>query len=342
MWWVSLLLIALTAAALVAALVSQRQTGQRAGSPPADSARPYPPVSPAWKVAAAVAAAGVLILGGGNLLSGAGTSGKPSEDPVAALASATARLERPASKIGDVETMIGALAERLRSSPSDAEGWRMLGWSYFNTQRYAEAAAAFGEAARLVPGNLEYRSLQAEALVQAAGGTVTPEARKMFENVLKADASDFRSRYYSALDRQQSGDLEGALAQWSALLADAPPEAEWTADVKGKVAQLAGKLGRDAAAAPSSVETTLVTSATEPAADQDEMIRGMVDGLAARLARSPNDAEGWVKLIRSRMVLQQPGLAREALAKAVSVFASEPLVRDDIVASARALGVTLE
>lgn len=37
--------------------------------------------------------------------------------------------------------------------------------------------------------------------------------------------------------------------------------------------------------------------------DMSAQIQGMVDGLAARLADDPNDAAGWTRLIRSRIVL---------------------------------------
>ncbi len=41
------------------------------------------------------------------------------------------------------------------------------------------------------------------------------------------------------------------------------------------------------------------------------MIRGMVDGLANRLEQQPRDAEGWIKLIRSRVVLGDAELANK-------------------------------
>jgi cytochrome c-type biogenesis protein CcmH len=59
-------------------------------------------------------------------------------------------------------------------------------------------------------------------------------------------------------------------------------------------------------------------------AQQEDMIRSMVDGLAARLDSSPRDVEGWVKLLRSRVVLGERDLATKALGRALDVFASEP------------------
>jgi len=40
-----------------------------------------------------------------------------------------------------------------------------------------------------------------------------------------------------------------------------------------------------------------------PPGDRAAMIQSMVDSLARRLEQSPRDADGWIKLIRSRVVL---------------------------------------
>lgn len=68
----------------------------------------------------------------------------------------------------DVDTMISGLATRLASAPADVKGWRMLGWSYFNTGRFAEAAAAYRKALDLDPGSAELRRFHDEAAAKAA------------------------------------------------------------------------------------------------------------------------------------------------------------------------------
>ena len=59
-------------------------------------------------------------------------------------------------------------------------------------------------------------------------------------------------------------------------------------------------------------------SASSPAS-QAQMIRGMVDGLAARLAADPGDVQGWRRLARSRRVLGEIDAAREAAARAAAL-----------------------
>ena len=69
------------------------------------------------------------------------------------------------------------------------------------------------------------------------------------------------------------------------------------------------------------------------------MIENMVNGLDERLSRNPNDADGWIMLMRSRMQLGQSAQAGDAWRRAREAFASDSSQLERINASARALGV---
>ena len=65
---------------------------------------------------------------------------------------------RPAAKycrsgraLPSVEDLIQRLVARLKTTPDDANGWRMLGWSHFGIGRFQEAAAAYAKAIALQP-----------------------------------------------------------------------------------------------------------------------------------------------------------------------------------------------
>ena len=68
----------------------------------------------------------------------------------------------------DVTTMIERLAARLETTPEDIEGWRMLGWSYFHTALYEQAATAYARAIALDPGSAELKRLYEEAKAKAS------------------------------------------------------------------------------------------------------------------------------------------------------------------------------
>ena len=49
---------------------------------------------------------------------------------------------RPKASLPSVEEMIQRLVARLEKNPKDGEGWRTLGWSYFNIGKFSEAGEA--------------------------------------------------------------------------------------------------------------------------------------------------------------------------------------------------------
>lgn len=288
----------------------------------------------------------------------------PSTEPAAPQTPA-----QPQAGLPSVEEMTQRLQAKLERNPQDVEGWRMLGWAFFNTEHFADAANAYSKAIELRPDAAEYRSARGEALVREADGTVSVAAKKDFEEALKLDPKDARARFFTGLAKQQGGDKAAALSDWSALLAEANPTEPWFADLRQRVAELQRELGDQGAALPSPAPKLSADAmrdflqsekAKQPPAETDRrgpspedvrnaenmapqdrtaMIRGMVDGLASRLEQQPRDAEGWIKLIRSRVVLGEAELANKSLERALTIFREDGPERTRIVDAARQLGL---
>jgi len=108
-------------------------------------------------------------------------------------------------QLPDVDTMIERLAARLQSQPDDAEGWRMLGWSYYHVQRPPRPPKAYARAVVWRPESSEFQSANGEVLVGAQGGTVTPEALGAFTGALAMDAQNPKARYFVVLSKLQAG-----------------------------------------------------------------------------------------------------------------------------------------
>jgi cytochrome c-type biogenesis protein CcmH len=255
---------------------------------------------------------------------------------------------------GDVASMISQLEAHMKETPGDADGWRMLGWSYLQTGRNADAAAAYGRAAALDPKNPEYLSAQGEATVLAAQGQVTPEAEAAFRKAVVVDPADPRARYYLAMAKDQKGDHKGAMDDWINMIRTAPADAAWAAEVRSFVEKTAQSRGEDISARLPPVKVAPVAAPAlppGPTADQvaaagqmtddgrQAMIKGMVEQLSARLKANPRDREGWERLIRSRMVLGQPGLATAAYREAIVAFAGSPSDLAALKSTATGLGV---
>ena len=272
--------------------------------------------------------------------------GRPNAPPISEAAAQSGALP-PGHPNGEVASMIGQLEQRMKAQPNDAEGWRMLGWSYLQTGRNADAAQAYGRAAALDPHNGEYLSAEGEATVLASQGQVTPAAEAIFRKAVSLDAADPRARYYLAIAKDQKGRRsKGAMDDWIALLKSAPADAPWAPEVRAfveKVAQdrhvdLTGRLPPAPAAPPPSAMADSGPPAAAPGPTSDQvaaagqmseqgrqaMIEGMVAKQAAALKANPHDLEGWERLIRARMVLGQPAAATQAYRDAAKAFAGSP------------------
>lgn len=70
----------------------------------------------------------------------------------------------------DVNSMIERLAARLETAPGDAQGWRMLGWSYYNTGHYEQAVNAYAKAVQLDPSSAELQRTYEDAKSKASKG----------------------------------------------------------------------------------------------------------------------------------------------------------------------------
>jgi len=260
---------------------------------------------------------------------------------------------------GEVGAMIAQLEAQMQQRPDNAEGWRMLGWSYMQTGRNAEAAAAYGKAVALDPNNAEYLSAQGEATVLAAEGSVTPAAESVFRRAVASDPGDPRARYYLAVAKDQRGDQEGAMNDWIALLKSAPPDAPWAPEVRTFVEKVAAERKIDLSGRLPPMQTAQAPMMAPPMgnaprgpnsqqmadaqnmseADRQQMIQGMVSGLAERLKQNPKDRAGWERLMRARMVLGQTQQAAADYRDAARAFAGSPADQQALRAIASQLGV---
>lgn len=147
----------------------------------------------------------------------------------------------------EVAQMVDRLAERLKREPNDAEGWAMLARSYSMMGRHVEAAEAHGKLAALRNNDPAIVAVQAEELIVAAQGTVTPEALSLLMKAQARDPNDPRIRFYLGLAQAQIGDIAGAQRIWLELERDAPPEAQWLPGLKDQIQRAAEDLGQSPA-----------------------------------------------------------------------------------------------
>jgi cytochrome c-type biogenesis protein CcmH len=224
-----------------------------------------------------------------------------------------------AETTNDWDALIARVEQQLEKDPSDLEGWKLLVPNYLNIGRYGDAANAMGKIAALQGPSPELYANMAEALVFENNGLVTPRSIALVDGALKLDGKHPKALYYHGLALAQEGKSEDAKATFKTLLALAPPDAPWRGNVEKQLAKLEPN-----AAAPKLSPEQMQNATSMTPEDRMAMIRSMVDGLDEKLKANPDDVEGWLRLIRARVVLNEPENAAMAFETARNRFAAKP------------------
>jgi cytochrome c-type biogenesis protein CcmH len=251
--------------------------------------------------------------------------------PDVPVQSAFARLSEP-EQDRSIADLVSQVENHLARNPNDGAGWEVIAPVYLRLGRFADAVTARKKSIALNGDSPARQSDLGEALVGAANGIVTDEAKLAFEHALAGDAHDLKARYFLGLADEQDGNRNAAAEKWRALLDDAPPGAPWRDFVRDSLARVT-----DTKADPRGPGAADVAAAENmPEGERTAMIRGMVQRLSDRLHADGGDVDGWMRLVRAYAVLGDRDEAKSAAAEARRALADRPdQVRriDDLVKS---------
>jgi cytochrome c-type biogenesis protein CcmH len=185
----------------------------------------------------------------------------------------------------------------------------------------------------------------AETLMAIAGGVVTEDARKILERSLSLEPNNPRARFYIALSMEQTGKTEEARAAFEALAKQSPAGAPWLPLVNEHITKNGGTVITPAtkptvAGDPSAKD--VAAAETMSGGDRQQMIRGMVESLNAKLAESPDDFPGWMRLVRSYAVLNDKDRAADALKRGLVAFPASGDQGRQLLALAKELEISTE
>lgn len=263
----------------------------------------------------------------------------------------------PADEPAAPADLIPGLERKANADPDNAGAWQELGFAYFERGRFADAAEAYRRATEADQRSAVLWSSLGEALVMASErDPMPPRAREAFHKAASLDPADPRARYFLAVEKDLSGDHEGAIDDWLALLRDTPDGAPWEADLRRTIEQV-GTINKIAVAeriastlrrrparpanamagVPGPTREQLAAASAIPPSEQRQMAESMVARLAARLQGEPGDVEGWIMLMRSYQSLGRPTEAASALSRAV---AANPQHKARLEQAAASLGIS--
>lgn len=251
-----------------------------------------------------------------------------------------ARLENPGT---NMDLLVAKAERHLAENPADGRGWDILAPIYFKAGRLGDAELAYRNGLRLNGVSPERLAGLAETLIAAADGVVTADARSALEEAQRLGGANPRIAFYLALAIEQDGRKPEALAAFQALASQSPAGAPWLPLLRDHIVRNGGQPLAEPAKAPGGpTEEEIAASAAMAPADRLAMVRGMVESLDAKLKQDPDNFEGWMRLVRSYAMLQQPDQAVAALKAGLAAFPADQGQGQQLIAAARALNLPVD
>ena len=252
------------------------------------------------------------------------------------------RLDTPTDQATAAD-LVARVEAHLRANPEDGRGWDVLAPVYLRMGDYTQAADAFQKAARLLGESPRRLGGYARALIMLQNGVVNEPARQAYSRLLSLEPQSLEPKVWLAIAREQDGDLKGAQSEYRTLLVGA--QEPWKGLLEARLQAVTERLGGPAAplqGAPKDAPAA-AAAAGDPAqmspADRDKFINQMVEGLAARLKENGKDLEGWMRLLRSYMVLGRRDEAVAALSSARGQFTGDEKSLAELNVLAESLGL---
>ena len=117
-----------------------------------------------------------------------------------------------------IDALVGQVEAHLAKSPNDGAGWEVIAPVYLRLGRFDDAVMARRKALALNGETATRDADLGEALVAAANGVVTDEAKHVFDTAVTRDPHEAKARYFLGLADEQDGNRTGAAARWRAML----------------------------------------------------------------------------------------------------------------------------
>ena len=271
--------------------------------------------------------------------------------PDQAAAEEQARADLPPAPLsGDPRHL--ELLDRLRTvmkeRPNDLQGQELLARNEAMVGNYTAAAQAQAMVVALKGpvATAADLAMQAELMIMAAGGYVSPQAESVLAAALDKDRSNGSARYYSGLMLLQTGRPDLAFRFWAPLWEGSSPDDPWVDALRAQLPDVAFMAGQHRyqmpelrAPLPGPDAAALEAARDMSPEDRQAMIRGMVDGLMNRLASEGGTAPEWARLIRALGVLGDLDRAKAIHAEALTRFAGRDADLAEIAAAAAEAGL---
>jgi len=136
-----------------------------------------------------------------------------------------------------IEANVAALAKRLETNPSDAQGWTMLARSYTALEKFDESSKAYEKAVALKPRDAELLANYAFMLAMANGRNFEGRPLELIGQALKIEPDNVNVLGLAGGVAFEQKNYKQAIEYWNKLLSRVPPNSELAQAVNEKLKQ---------------------------------------------------------------------------------------------------------
>ncbi|MBK5939903.1 c-type cytochrome biogenesis protein CcmI [Halochromatium roseum] len=211
------------------------------------------------------------------------------------------------AELPPLEELVARLEQRLEQEPGNAEGWMMLGRTYFATGDRKRAQAALAQAYKLLPTDPLIVLAYAESIATNNDNQLEGRPAELISEALALEPNNATARWLAAMVAFQRGQFQSAATTWRNLLEQLDPESEDAAELRNLISEAEQRAGLPDAAqqiAQAGGVSVPVTAAAEAAGDNasDDASQGsprqassgdeVSQGSAAQVHNDPGNEPG--------------------------------------------------
>jgi cytochrome c-type biogenesis protein CcmH len=141
-----------------------------------------------------------------------------------------------------IEANVAALAKRLQSNPSDAQGWTMLARSYSSMGRFGEAAGAYARVTELTPNDADLWAEYAFCVAMASGRKLEGKPAELIDRALKIDPNNAKALELAASAAYEAKNYQKAIDYWQRVLKQVPPASEVAQAIQERMEEAKSKM----------------------------------------------------------------------------------------------------
>jgi cytochrome c-type biogenesis protein CcmH len=186
----------------------------------------------------------------------------------------TASGQRGGEQLPPLGELVARLEQRLEQQPDDAEGWMMLGRTYFATGNRKGAQDALARAYELDPTEPMIVLAYAEAIATNNDNQLLGRPAELISEALELAPENTTARWLAAMVAFQRGQFRSAATTWQRLLDGMDPSSDEAEELRALIAEAEQRAGLPPEAKQVAQNETEPSSATPAPANGDPAAAG--------------------------------------------------------------------